>query len=103
MVAPNGMVRRVGQHGMLLGLSLDAELTDTAVDMAAGELLVLYTDGLIEWPSRADTEAPFRELLFSLGGCSAEEAVQAIESWWREGTGSKARDDAAVLVVRACH
>jgi PAS domain S-box-containing protein len=101
LVAPDGSVREVGRHGLLLGLFEDVQLVDTVVDMDSGSLLVLFTDGLVEWPSRADVDASFRDLVSSLAGRSAEEAVRGIEAWWREGVGSAPQDDTAVLVVRA--
>jgi serine phosphatase RsbU (regulator of sigma subunit) len=101
LVGSDGSVREVGVHGLLLGIVEDVQLADTTVDMAPGALLVLFTDGLVEWPSHADVDTPFRDLLSSLAGGSAEEAVRRIETWWREGVGPWPVDDTAVLVVRA--
>jgi serine phosphatase RsbU (regulator of sigma subunit) len=100
LVGADRSVRRIGEHGMLLGVQEDPWLADITVDMAPGDLLVLFTDGLVEWPSRAPTDEAFLELLASAAGRSAQDALSAIERWWREGVGSEPRDDAAVLVVR---
>jgi PAS domain S-box-containing protein len=101
LVGTDGSVREVGEPGMVLGIGEEVALSDTVVELRPGETVVLYTDGLLEWPSRAPTEAPFQRLLSSLAGSPAKEVVLAIESWWREGVGSDARDDAALLVLRA--
>ena len=44
----DGGVEAVGRPGSLLGVMADAELTETTFSLAAGELLVLYTDGVSE-------------------------------------------------------
>jgi PAS domain S-box-containing protein len=101
LVGSDGSVREVGEPGMVLGISEEVSLTDAVVELHPGETVILYTDGLLEWPSRAPTERPFQRLLSSLARSPVEEIVLAIESWWREGVGSDARDDAALLVLRA--
>jgi serine phosphatase RsbU (regulator of sigma subunit) len=100
LVGVDGSVREIGEHGMLLGVQEDPWLVDSTIDMTPGDLLVLFTDGLVEWPSRERTEDGVREVLASVPGLSAQDALTAIEQWWREGVGSEPRDDAAVLVVR---
>jgi PAS domain S-box-containing protein len=54
LVGPDG-VRAVGDPGMLLGPFLPLEVTATSLELAVGESLVLYTDGVTEAmsPSRA--------------------------------------------------
>jgi PAS domain S-box-containing protein len=101
LVGKDGSVRETGEPGMALGIGEEVFLSDTVVELQPGETVVLYTDGLLDWPSRAPTEATFQRLLASLAGRPAKEIVLAIESWWRGGVGSDARDDAALLVLRA--
>jgi PAS domain S-box-containing protein len=101
LVGKDGSVGEIGEPGMVLGVSEEVSLADAVVELQPAETVVLYTDGLLEWPSRAPTEDRFRRLLSSLAGSPVKEIVRAIESWWREGVGSDARDDAALLVLRA--
>jgi serine phosphatase RsbU (regulator of sigma subunit) len=99
LIRGGGSVESVGVHGMVLGVLDEVALTDATADMGPGDALVLYTDGLVEWPSHADVD--LRPLLSTLAGRTAREIVQAIEAWWRRGTGGAGRDDAAVLVLRS--
>ena len=100
LLRADGEVHPVGEPGTLLGMFEDVNLTDSPAEMAPGDALVLFTDGLLEWPSRREVDGDFRQLLASLCGSSAEEIVRAVERWWRDGTKGYARDDVAVLVVR---
>ena len=102
LVGTDGSVRKVGEPGIVLGVMRDIMLSDSVVELRNGETLVLYTDGLLEWPSREPTEDAFRQLLSSLADADAAQMVEAIESWWRDGVSSDARDDAAVLTLQAC-
>jgi serine phosphatase RsbU (regulator of sigma subunit) len=43
-----GTVEAVGRLGMALGLFPEAELHDSTVELAAGDLMCLFTDGLVE-------------------------------------------------------
>jgi GAF domain-containing protein len=101
IVRADGRVESAGRWGTLLGIMDDVQLTDDRVELERGDALVLYTDGLVEWPSRADVESSLTALLSSLVGCSASRITSAIETWWIQGTGGRAQDDAAVLVLRA--
>src|SRR5439155_3481483 len=48
LLRADGTVDFVGAPGTLLGIFPDPELSDVAVDLAPGDALVLYTDGVIE-------------------------------------------------------
>jgi sigma-B regulation protein RsbU (phosphoserine phosphatase) len=100
LVRANGDVDVAGHHGTVLGIVEDVLLTDVAVQMGPGDAMVLYTDGLIEWPSHEDLDRAFSDLLSSLAGRSATEIADRLQTWWSEGTGGRGRDDAAVVVLR---
>ena len=101
LLAADGRVRPVGEPGMLLGAFPNVSLTDSDVEMQdQGDALILYTDGLLEWPSRVEVIDSFHRLVSSLHGRSADEIVHVLDRWWRDGTNEQARDDAAVLVLR---
>jgi serine phosphatase RsbU (regulator of sigma subunit)/MFS family permease len=44
----NGTVEVLSESGVLLGVTPEARYADTSVDLEAGDLVVLYTDGLTE-------------------------------------------------------
>jgi serine phosphatase RsbU (regulator of sigma subunit) len=88
---------------MLLGVFDEVEITDHTVELADGESLVLYTDGLTE--ARGVDGALFGEerladTLAAAAGRPAEEMIRRIQAevgaFRRPGCG----DDVAVLVLR---
>jgi PAS domain S-box-containing protein len=102
-VGPDGTVDTVGEPGMLLGVFDEVEITDHTVELADGESLVLYTDGLTE--ARGVDGALFGEerladTLAAAAGRPAEEMIRRIQAevgaFRRPGCG----DDVAVLVLR---
>jgi serine phosphatase RsbU (regulator of sigma subunit) len=101
LIRADGQVETAGRNGTLLGVSEEVDLYDVPMEIRPGDALVLFTDGLVEWPSHPDVEGSLRELLSSLSCRPAAGIVEALERWWDEGTGGHGHDDAAVLVLRA--
>jgi serine phosphatase RsbU (regulator of sigma subunit) len=98
----SGVVEQVGRLGTLLGADIEPVLTDVAVDLAPGDLVVLYTDGVTE--VRAGQEEVFGdgdlvELLRRCAGMHPDGVAQRIEDAVLEAAGGRPRDDIAVLVV----
>jgi serine phosphatase RsbU (regulator of sigma subunit) len=98
----SGVVEPVGRLGTLLGADIEPVLTDVAVDLAPGELVVLYTDGVTE--VRAGQEEVFgdgdlAELLGRCAGMHPDGVAQRIEDAVLEAAGGRPRDDIAVLVI----
>ncbi|MGH2990909.1 MAG: SpoIIE family protein phosphatase [Solirubrobacterales bacterium] len=102
----HGGVEEVGRHGPLLAGFSDAGYTAEPAHLAAGDSLVLYTDGVIEAGERAtETQAlaPAR-LAAMLGACTsldAEGIAKRIEHAVVEAEAGDPRDDAAILVLRS--
>jgi serine phosphatase RsbU (regulator of sigma subunit) len=98
----NGRVDTIGDHGPLLGLVSEPELADNADELAPGDALILYTDGL------TDAYAPGRilkraELLSTLGSCAGQSATAIAQSLRAAALGrwtTEPRDDIALLVLR---
>jgi Stage II sporulation protein E (SpoIIE)/GAF domain len=95
-----GSVEEVGRYGTLLGVFPDPAIHDVTVVLEPGDMLVLYTDGLV------DAHAPgrrvgARELLARLAGSSATRAQEAVDALLGlvdvEGG---VRDDIAILAAR---
>jgi len=98
----SGAVEAVGKLGTLLGADVEPALSDVAVHLAPGELVVLYTDGVTE--VRAGREEIFghRDLAALLGRCAglgADTVAQRVQDAVLDAAGGRPRDDIAVLVA----
>lgn len=98
----SGTVEEVGWHGTLLGVIPDPELSDHTVDLAPGDSLVLYTDGLTEAhaPQRIVTPPELIAELSGYAGRPAAEIVEGIQRMAVDAEGGEPRDDIAVVVLR---
>lgn len=90
--------------GIVLGVIEDAEISERSVQMAPGDTLVMYTDGVVE-AIDADYhefgEARLRALLAAAPAQSASELVQGISAAVSTFTGDDALfDDLTLMVVR---
>ena len=65
-----GAVEPVGQLGTLLGADVEPVLTDVAVELAPGDLVVLYTDGVTEVRAGRKEIFGHRDLAALLGRCA---------------------------------
>lgn len=97
----DGRVEEVGEPGTILGCFDRVAVTDTAFKMATGELLVLYTDGVVE--ARRDGsffgDERLRDLVADCDGTAAATA-ERIEAHVIEFSGGPQSDDTATLVIR---
>jgi anti-sigma regulatory factor (Ser/Thr protein kinase) len=107
---PPPMVLRAGGQtevvtvgGSLIGVLPDPELQDTVVDLAAGDALVLYTDGVTERHAgdRFFDEDGLASVLSRCSGFTASVLAERIETASRAYVEDAPRDDLAVVVVRA--
>jgi serine phosphatase RsbU (regulator of sigma subunit) len=102
LIRRDGVVEKVGAAGTLLGVVPDPDFEDRAVSLSRGDVLVFYTDGVIE--SRGDGQALDEERLAELlGECAGEDAdsvVAKVEQAALRSQGGRARDDIAVLALR---
>jgi serine phosphatase RsbU (regulator of sigma subunit) len=104
LLRPDGTVDRVDAgHGPLVGGVEEAVFTEATLTLAPGELLLLYTDGVVEVRT-SDPGLGERELRATLArhaGRPADEVVDAVARRAVELQGGGQRDDIAVLAVRA--
>jgi len=102
LLRADGKVESAGVPGTLLGIFPDPELVDRVVDLAPGDTLVLYTDGVVE--EQMDGSVFGRDRLVSLvqacAGRSAAEIAEAIERAVLGFRPVAPRDDIAILVLR---
>ncbi len=106
LVRPDGSVDTLPRTGILVGWDETAGYGEATLDLAPGDTLVLYTDGVTEARSEDGSEygeERLQALLRALvpGGASADAVVRAIRSDLEGFVGSaEAFDDATVLVAR---
>jgi PAS domain S-box-containing protein len=98
----DGTVEAVGEPGTLLGVLPDVRLSDTAVQLERGDLIVLYTDGVTEarGPRGMLGTDRLATVLASCVGLDAKAVAARIESAALDIQEGNPRDDIAVLVVR---
>jgi serine phosphatase RsbU (regulator of sigma subunit) len=100
VVHRDGRVEPVGRLGTLLGSDIQPLLTDVAVDLNAGDVLVLYTDGVTEVRRRRREVFGHRELVSLLercGGLPPDAIADRIESAVITASEGRLRDDVAIL------
>jgi serine phosphatase RsbU (regulator of sigma subunit) len=93
-------VEAVGAWGPLLGAFSDERWRTVRVPVSPGDVLVLYTDGVLDAKGPADRfgEDRLRDAL--TGSATADDAVAAVDralAAWREGDQD---DDTAVLAIQ---
>ncbi len=94
--------RRLGQPGTLLGVFETIEVHEVRAELAAGQTLMLYTDGLPD-AGRAGHQLSEEELLALCSRAARlplREALEQIELRALESAGGALRDDVALLGVR---
>jgi serine phosphatase RsbU (regulator of sigma subunit) len=100
VVRASGDVEMVGSPGSLLGIVEVPELTEERVELEPGDALVLYTDGVTEADRSAGPER-LTAFLATRAGDDAAALAEAVERDALDAHGGPARDDVAVVVVRA--
>jgi PAS domain S-box-containing protein len=100
-----GDVEWLGEHGMLLGAVSDPTLGDQAVELAVGDSVVFYTDGVTEAgsPRNALGEERLAEVVGACSGLSADAIAGTVEAAALEAEDGAPRDDIAVVVVRVAN
>ena len=98
----DGTVEHVETSGTLVGGVPDPVFEDVELRLEAGDLMLLYTDGVTELRT-SDPEFGERHLVETVGrmtGASADELVEAVERAAVEAQVGAPRDDIALLAVR---
>ncbi len=96
-----GRVRPVGEVGTAIGLIDEPELTDTAVRLGPGDLLCLFTDGLVEARRGGVFFGGDRvaDLLGAAGGGAPEPVLEGLARAAREFHSGPLSDDLALLAL----
>ncbi len=98
----NGEAEEVGRLGTALALFDDPELHDTTIELAPGELLCAYTDGLVEARQGSEMFGSQRvaELLRRHGHLPVDELAGLLWQAVRTFHGDRLQDDVAMLLVK---
>ena len=102
-VSPSGEVARLGADGMPLGLFEDASYGQAQRTLEPGDLLVLYTDGIVEAQGTDGVEfgeARFIELLSRHRDANLDDLVLKIMAELERWGGGHAHDDATLVLAR---
>lgn len=99
----NGTVEPIGQPAPPLGVQPDLHLSDHQAQLAAGDALILYTDGLTDAfaPARIVSSADLAAVLAPCAGAGAGEIAETLRrtTVGREN-GRTPRDDILIVVLR---
>jgi PAS domain S-box-containing protein len=100
VVRAGGEVETVGSPGSLLGILEFPQIPERSVDLAPGDSLVLCTDGVTE-ADRESTPDRLADFLAGYAGADPAAIAEAVERDALDAQDGLARDDVAVVVVRA--
>jgi PAS domain S-box-containing protein len=102
VVRPDGTAGELPVEGTLLGLVDDPRLTDVQVELAPGETVLLYTDGVTEAaaPHRVWSSEEIVSVAAGAAPCSAQELVDQVAEASLSGLSAPPRDDIAMLALR---
>ena len=104
LIGADGSCRSLASPGSLLGIFPEEQYVSNSVNLAAGDRLVMYSDGLedalADPASRENAAKGLADMLASLRGVARDEMLLQITAWLdaRHGAG-RADDDVTVLVM----
>jgi PAS domain S-box-containing protein len=98
----DGTVEAAGAGGTLIGLVDDPTLTDVTTDLAPGDAVLLYTDGVTEAeaPRHVWTPEELSAMVAGAAGASAQALVDHVAEAALAGLEAPPRDDVAILALR---
>jgi sigma-B regulation protein RsbU (phosphoserine phosphatase) len=101
-VTADGSVTEIGKPGTVLGVIDDPGLADVTVDLASGDAVVFFTDGVVEARCGDDILGPegLEAVLAEHGGRTAAEIITAVMDCVVDFQEGLPADDIAVVVVR---
>ncbi|HTZ24624.1 MAG TPA: SpoIIE family protein phosphatase [Streptosporangiaceae bacterium] len=103
LVRPDGRTQVLQGGGLPLGIFPDAEPATQELELEPGDLLFLFTDGLISacGPHMVDFEDRLTDELAALAGEPAARVVSRMEEVVLEICGGELRDNVTMLALRA--
>jgi serine phosphatase RsbU (regulator of sigma subunit) len=104
VIHPDGRVESVGRLGTLLGTDIEPQLYDVSVELTAGDVLLLYTDGVTEVRRRRREVFGLPQLTAVLrrcGGLPPDAVAERVEAAVLAASEGLLRDDMAILALGA--
>jgi phosphoserine phosphatase RsbU/P len=103
LVSPDGRTQVLQGGGLPLGIFRDAEPATQELDLDTGDLLFLFTDGLISacGPHMVDFEDHLTDELAALGGKPAARVISRVQEMVLQYSGGQLRDNVTMLALRA--
>jgi PAS domain S-box-containing protein len=95
-----GQVRAVGRTGPLLGAFEHAQWPVASLELQSGDVLVLYTDGVLDARGAEGRFGESRLETALVGTASADEAVERIQAELLAFAGIEQDDDLAILAMQ---
>jgi phosphoserine phosphatase RsbU/P len=95
-----GNVQAVGRTGPLLGAFDQGHWLSASLEIEPGDVLVLYTDGVIDARGADGRFGESRLEATLTGAASAEDAVERIRAALLDFAGAEQDDDTAVLALQ---
>ncbi len=106
MLVGPGRIHPLGSENLPIGMFPQAQYTDTTLDFACGDTLVLYTDGVTEAANGGDEMFGEDRLKNFLGPCSGNSCEQLRDSLLQAvkvfAAGAPQNDDITVVIARRC-
>jgi serine phosphatase RsbU (regulator of sigma subunit) len=98
----DGSVETAGAGGTLIGLVGDPTLLDATTDLAPGDAVLLYTDGVTEADAPRHVWSPeeLSSMVAGAAGASAQALVDHVATAALAGLEAPPRDDVAILALR---
>jgi phosphoserine phosphatase RsbU/P len=90
-------------RGTLLGVEAEPVLEQVSLDLAVGDTLVLYTDGVVDARNPSGErfgEERLRAAIDAAAGAPAEAVAEAVDQAVAAFEADVSRDDRAILVLR---
>jgi hypothetical protein len=100
VVHPDGRVQPVGRLGTLVGSDIEPNITDVAVRLDPGDVMLLFTDGVTEVRRRRQEVFGHRELVALLQTCAGlppDAVADRVEAAVIAASEGRLRDDVAIL------
>jgi len=99
LLHPEGPGEVLECRGTLIGVTPDPQLTECSVELATGDTVALYTDGVSEASHAEPLDAA--AILDTIGERrTADDVADSLQRLARSGTGAAARDDVAILALQ---
>jgi serine phosphatase RsbU (regulator of sigma subunit) len=100
----DGSVETAGAGGTLIGLVPDPHLSETTTELARGDAILLYTDGVTEAdaPRRVWTPEELEAVVAGAAGATAQALVDRVADAALSGLQAPPRDDVAMMALRLC-